>query len=71
MLYVFDVLIRRGDNLINQTLSKRREILESTVKPHAHMGVSQVSSQTAKEMLAICEESWLGRDHREQFRQRL
>ena len=53
MLYAFDVLVRRGENLTQQTLSKRREILESTVKPHAHVGISQVSSQTAKEMLAF------------------
>ncbi|HTF67688.1 MAG TPA: hypothetical protein VK638_33915, partial [Edaphobacter sp.] len=46
-------LIRRGENLTQQALSKRREILESTVKPHAHIGISQVSSQTAKEMLAF------------------
>ncbi len=51
MLYAFDVLVRRGEILTQQTLSKRREILESTVKPHAHIGISQVSSQTAKEML--------------------
>jgi ATP dependent DNA ligase domain len=34
-------------------LSERREILESTIKAHAHVGISQVSSQTAKEMLAF------------------
>jgi bifunctional non-homologous end joining protein LigD len=46
-------LVRRGENLIQQPLSKRREILESTVKSQAHIGISQVSSQTAKEMLAF------------------
>ena len=53
MLYAFDVLVRRGEKLTQQTLSKRREILESTVKPHAHIGISQVSNQTVKEMLAF------------------
>jgi DNA ligase D-like protein (predicted ligase) len=53
MLYAFDVLVRRGENLMQQPLSKRRGVLESTVKPHAHVGISQVSSQTAKEMLAF------------------
>ena len=53
MLYAFDVLVRRGENLTKQTLSKRREILESIVTPHAHIGISQVSSQTAQEILAF------------------
>jgi DNA ligase D-like protein (predicted ligase) len=53
MLYAFDVLVRRGEKLTQQALSKRREILQSTVKPHAHVGISQVSNQTAKEMLAF------------------
>jgi hypothetical protein len=32
--YAFDVLVRRGEHMMKQSLSKRREILESTVKPH-------------------------------------
>jgi ATP-dependent DNA ligase len=51
MFYAFDALVRRGEDLMKQTLSKRREILAATVKPHDHLGVSQVSNQTAKEML--------------------
>ena len=43
MLYAFDVLVRRGELLMKQPLSKRREVLESTVKPHAHVGNSQGS----------------------------
>ena len=35
------------------TMNERREILESTIKAHAHVGISQVSSQNAKEMLAF------------------
>jgi bifunctional non-homologous end joining protein LigD len=53
MLYAFDVLVRRGENLTQRRLSERREILESTVTPHAHVGISQVSHQSAKEMLAF------------------
>jgi DNA ligase D-like protein (predicted ligase) len=53
MLYAFDLLVRRGEDLTNLMLSKRREILASTVKPHDHIGISQVSNQTAKEMLAF------------------
>jgi hypothetical protein len=36
-----------------QALSKRREVLASTVKPHDHVDISQVSSQTAKEILSF------------------
>jgi ATP-dependent DNA ligase len=53
MFYAFDVLVRRGEDFTKQTLSKRREILKSTVKPHDHVGISQVSHQTANEMLAF------------------
>ena len=53
MFYVFDVLVRRDEDLTKQSLSKRREILESTVKADDHVGISQVSEQTAIEMLAF------------------
>ena len=53
MFYAFDVLVRRGEDFTKQTLPKRREILKSTVKPHDHIGISQVSHQTANEMLAF------------------
>jgi ATP-dependent DNA ligase len=53
MFYAFDVLVNRGEDLTKQTLSKRREVLASTIKPHDHVGLSQVSSQTAKEILAF------------------
>jgi ATP-dependent DNA ligase len=49
----FDVLVRKGEELIGAPLSKRREILASTVKSHDHVGISQVSSQTPTEMLAF------------------
>ena len=53
MFYAFDVLVRRGEDLTEQTLSRRRAILESTVRAHEHVGISQVSHRTAKEMLAF------------------
>ena len=53
MFYAFDMLVRRGEDFTKQTLSKRREILKSTVKPHDHIGIFQVSHQTANEMLAF------------------
>jgi DNA ligase D-like protein (predicted ligase) len=53
LFYAFDVLVRHGEDLTKQTLSKRREILASTIKPHDHVGISQVSNQTANEMLAF------------------
>jgi bifunctional non-homologous end joining protein LigD len=53
MFYAFDVLVKRGQDLTKQALSKRREVLASTIKPHDHVGISQVSIQTAKEILAF------------------
>jgi ATP-dependent DNA ligase len=53
MFYAFDVLVRRGEDLMRLPLSKRREILVSTVTPHDHVGISEVSNQTAKKMLAF------------------
>ena len=51
MFYAFDVLVSRSDDLTKQTLTKRREILESTVKANEYVGVSHVSHQTANELL--------------------
>jgi DNA ligase D-like protein (predicted ligase) len=53
MFYAFDVLVRKSEELLGEPLSRRREILASTVKSHDHVGISQVSSQTATEMLAF------------------
>ena len=71
MFYAFDVLVRRGEDLTKQTLSKRREILKSTVKPHDHVGISQVSHQTAKEMLAFVKSHGLEGIIAKRFRQRI
>jgi ATP-dependent DNA ligase len=53
MLYAFDVLARKGKDLTKTILSKRREILADTIKPHDHVGISQVSNQTLKDMLTF------------------
>jgi DNA ligase D-like protein (predicted ligase) len=53
MIYAFDLLVRKGKDLTKTILSKRREILADTIEPHDHVGISQVSNQTVKEMLAF------------------
>jgi DNA ligase D-like protein (predicted ligase) len=53
MFYAFDLLVRGGEDLTKQTLSNRRDILASTIKAHDHVGLSQVSNQTAIEMLSF------------------
>lgn len=53
MFYAFDVLMHRGEDVMKRPLSKRREILASTLEIHNHVGISQVSQQTAKDMLAF------------------
>jgi ATP-dependent DNA ligase len=53
MFYAFDALVRKGEGLMRTRLSKRREILASTVKPHDHVGIPQVSNRTAKEMVGF------------------
>jgi ATP-dependent DNA ligase len=53
MFYAFDVLVRKSEDLIIAPLSKRREILSSTIKTNDHIGISQVPHQSAKDMLAF------------------
>ena len=53
MLYAFDVLVRKGEVLVKKALSMRREILASTIRAQDDLGISQVSNQTAIEMLAF------------------
>jgi DNA ligase D-like protein (predicted ligase) len=53
IFYAFDVLVRRSEDLIRAPLSKRREILSTTIKTNDHIGLSQVSHQSAKDMLVF------------------
>ena len=53
MFYAFDVLVHQGEDVMKLPLSKRREILAGTLEAHGHVGISEVSRQTAKEMLAF------------------
>jgi DNA ligase D-like protein (predicted ligase) len=53
MFYAFDVLVHRGEDLMKQPLSKRRGILAGILEAHDHVGISQISRQTPKEMLVF------------------
>jgi ATP dependent DNA ligase domain len=45
--YAFDILFRKGEDLTQLPLSKRREVLESVVKPSDHVCLSQVADKTS------------------------
>jgi bifunctional non-homologous end joining protein LigD len=49
--YAFDILVRKSRDLTMLSLSERREILRRVIKPAKHVAVSEVSDQTATEML--------------------
>jgi ATP-dependent DNA ligase len=49
--YAFDILIHGGQDLRQLPLSKRRAILVTAIKPSGHLGLSQVSEQTAAKMV--------------------
>ncbi len=51
--YAFDVLVHKNQDLTMLPLSERREILRSIIEPAEHVALSEVSNQTAKEMLAF------------------
>jgi ATP-dependent DNA ligase len=53
MFYAFDLLVRKSEDLTSMPLTQRREILSSTIKTNDHIGISQVSQQSAKDMLAF------------------
>jgi ATP-dependent DNA ligase len=59
MFYAFDVPVHRGEEVMKRPLSKRREILANTLEIHTHVGISQVSQRTAKDMLAFVRTHWL------------
>jgi ATP-dependent DNA ligase len=49
--YAFDILIHKGERLTELPLSERRTILSSVMEPGEHVALSQVSDQSAAEML--------------------
>jgi DNA ligase D-like protein (predicted ligase) len=49
--YAFDILVHKNRDLTMLPLSERREILRTVIKPAKHVAVSEVSDQTATEML--------------------
>jgi DNA ligase D-like protein (predicted ligase) len=53
VFYAFDVLVHRGEDVLRRLLSERRRILAGTLEANEHVGISQVSHQSADEMLAF------------------
>ena len=51
--YAFDVLVHKGKDLTMLPLSERRRILKSVIKPSEHLAMSEVSDQTASQMLSF------------------
>jgi bifunctional non-homologous end joining protein LigD len=51
--YAFDVLVHKGRDLTALPLSERRKVLRTLIKPSDHVALSEVSDQTASEMLAF------------------
>lgn len=51
--YAFDVLVYEGNDLTLLPLSERRRILQSVIKPSEHLALSEVSDQTASQMLSF------------------
>jgi ATP-dependent DNA ligase len=49
--YAFDILVHKNRDLTSLPLSERREILRTAIKPAKHVALSEVSNQTATEML--------------------
>jgi ATP-dependent DNA ligase len=49
--YAFDILVYKNPDLTMLPLSERRRILRTVIKPAKHVAVSEVSDQTATEML--------------------
>ena len=49
--YAFDILVHRDRDLTMLPLAERRNILRSVITPVDHVALSEVSDQTAKEML--------------------
>jgi DNA ligase D-like protein (predicted ligase) len=60
LFYAFDVLIHRGINLINEPLSKRREVLSDLVKPHSRnataVSLSESIDMTPTDLITVVKE---------------
>jgi DNA ligase D-like protein (predicted ligase) len=57
--FVFDILVFKSRDLTRMPLSERRKILRSVIRPSEHIGISEVSERTAKEMLQFVREHGL------------
>ena len=69
MFYAFDVVVRRGEDLMKQALSKRREVLASTVETtRACWHIPSLKSDRIRDA-RLREAPWLGRDHCKASRQ--
>lgn len=51
--YAFDILVHKGRDLKMRPLAERRDILYSVVEPTDHIAISEVSNQTASQMLGF------------------
>jgi ATP-dependent DNA ligase len=51
LYYAFDVLVNKGRDLTSLPLSERRKILQSLIVPGKHLALSEVSNQSASEIL--------------------
>jgi DNA ligase D-like protein (predicted ligase) len=51
--YTFDILVHKGRDLTMLPLSERRRILRTVIKPSGHVALSEVSDQTASQMLTF------------------
>ena len=51
IFYAFDILIHKGRDLMSRPLAERRSILARLIKPGDHVGLSEVSDETATQML--------------------
>jgi DNA ligase D-like protein (predicted ligase) len=49
--YAFDILVHKNRDLTMLPLSERRAVLHSVLKPASHVALSEVSNQTASQML--------------------
>ena len=60
LLYVFDVVIYRGVNLVNEPLSKRREVLNKMMKPFTRnasvIALSESIDATPTELISVVKE---------------